>query len=254
MPKEPLSPLPPGAPASAARPLFAVELRNVTVHPKGLERPVVAGLDLMVRTGEVVALLGPNGAGKSTLIDVMLGLRPTNEGEALVLGRPAREAVEGGLTGALLQSAGLPQATTVASLLRFAVAVQGHRIGLEELLARTGLKDLRNRRADRLSGGQQQRVRFALALAGDPDLLILDEPTAALDPQARRDFWRTLHEVTAGRSVLFTTHLLEEAERHADRVVVLRGGGVAFDGTPQALRALGADMNEAYLALTEEAA
>lgn len=254
MANEPLSTLRVGAPTPPARPVNPIEISELTVHPKGLATPVVAGLDLVVRRGEVVALLGPNGTGKSTVIDVMLGLRPSTGGEALVFGQRPRDAVEAGLVGALLQSAGLPQNTTVGSLLRLAVAVQGHRVELDELMARTGLTELRRRRADKLSGGQQQRVRFALALASDPDLLVLDEPTAALDLQARREFWGTLHDAALGRTVLFTTHLLEEADRHADRVVVMRGGAVVFDGTPAALRSRGTDIDEAYLALTEAAA
>jgi ABC-2 type transport system ATP-binding protein len=198
----------------------------------------LAGLDLHVAAGETVALLGPNGAGKSTTIGVLLGLLSPDVGQVQVYGRPPSQAVAGGLVGAMLQDAGLMPGVRVGELLVMVRGLYPRPLPLDELAALADLESLLGRRADRLSGGQAQRVRFAVAIAGDPLLLVLDEPTAAMDVQARRNFWRQIHGfVGRGRTVLFATHYLHEADDAADRVVVIAGGRKIADGPPAAIKA-----------------
>jgi ABC-2 type transport system ATP-binding protein len=200
----------------------------------------LSGVDLEVRPGEAVALLGPNGAGKSTTVSILLGLIDPDQGTARVCGRAPREAVASGLVGAMLQDAGLPVNATVGELVSMFAALYPKPIKPEAALAMAGASDLIGRKSDALSGGQAQRVRLALALVGDPTLLVLDEPTSAMDPEARRAFWTALRDQTAGgRGVLFATHHLDEAQAIADRVVVLAGGRVVASGTPAEVARLG---------------
>ena len=147
-----------------------------------------------IQPGETVALLGPNGAGKSTAIDTMLGLRAPTSGEVRILGGPAAAAVAAGQIGGMLQTGGLPEGAKVSELIGLFRQLYRDRRSTAELLALAGIADLADRRVERLSGGQTQRVRFALALAGNPELLFLDEPTAALDVEARRHFWRSVRD------------------------------------------------------------
>jgi ABC-2 type transport system ATP-binding protein len=198
----------------------------------------LAGLDLRVAAGETVALLGPNGAGKTTTIGLLLGLLTPGRGQVQVHGLPPSHAVAGGLADAMLQDAGLMPGVRVGELLAMVRGLYPRPLPLDELAGVAGLGPLLGRRADRLSGGQAQRVRFAVAIAGDPLLLVLDEPTAAMDVQARRNFWRQIHAFAGrGRTVLFATHYLHEADDAADRVVVIAGGRKIADGTPAAIKA-----------------
>jgi ABC-2 type transport system ATP-binding protein len=198
----------------------------------------LAGLDLDVAAGETVALLGPNGAGKTTTIGLLLGLLVPGAGQVQVYGRPPAQAVAGGLVGAMLQDAGLMPGVRVGELLTMVRGLYPRPLPLDELADLAGLGSLLGRRADRLSGGQAQRVRFAAAIAGDPLLLVLDEPTAAMDVPARRNFWRQIHAFAGrGRTVLFATHYLHEADDSADRVVVIAGGRKVADGPPAAIKA-----------------
>jgi ABC-2 type transport system ATP-binding protein len=198
----------------------------------------LAGLDLHVAAGETVALLGPNGAGKSTTIGLLLGLLHPDQGQVRVYDRPPSRAVADGLVGAMLQDAGLMPGVRVGELLAMVRGLYPRPLPPDELAALAGLEPVLSRRVDRLSGGQAQRVRFAAAIAGDPQLLLLDEPTAAMDVQARRNFWSQIHRYAArGRTVLFATHYLQEADDAADRVVVIAGGRKVADGTPGAIKA-----------------
>ncbi|MDO9356617.1 MAG: ABC transporter ATP-binding protein [Solirubrobacteraceae bacterium] len=200
----------------------------------------LSGVDLEIQPGEAVALLGPNGAGKSTTVSILLGLLDPDSGTATVCGKAPRAAVSAGLVGAMLQDAGLPVNATVGELVAMFGALYPQSIGTKEALAMAGAADLAGRKTDALSGGQAQRVRLALALVGDPTLLVLDEPTSAMDPEARRAFWTALRAQTAdGRGVLFATHHLDEAQAIADRVVVLAGGRVVASGTPAEVARLG---------------
>jgi ABC-2 type transport system ATP-binding protein len=201
----------------------------------------VDGVDLVIAPGEVVALLGPNGAGKSTLIDMLLGLTRPDAGEVRLFGRSPRAAVSAGLIGAMLQSGGFPDDITAGEIVGLMAALQRRALSPAEALQRAGAADIAGQRVGKLSGGQRQRVRFAAALVTDPDLLVLDEPTVAMDVQARRDFWAQMRTYTHdGRTVLFATHYLAEAEEFADRVVLLRAGQVVADGSVAAVRALAA--------------
>jgi ABC-2 type transport system ATP-binding protein len=198
----------------------------------------LAGLDLHVAAGETVALLGPNGAGKTTTLGLLLGLLSPGRGEVRVYGRYPSQAVADGLVGAMLQDAGLMPGVKVGELLTMVRGLYPRPLPFDELVRIAGLGSLLARRADRLSGGQAQRVRFAVAIAGDPLLLVLDEPTAAMDVQARRNFWTQIgHFAGRGRTVLFATHYLHEADDAADRVVVIAAGRKVADGPPAAIKA-----------------
>jgi len=234
-------------------PILAGEPEPGTVRQASESRPAVwaaglaksygptvalAGLDLHVAAGETVALLGPNGAGKSTTIGLLLGLLYPDRGQVRVYDRPPSRAVADGLVGAMLQDAGLMPGVRVGELLAMVRGLYPRPLPADELVALADLESVLGRRVDRLSGGQAQRVRFAAAIAGDPQLLLLDEPTAAMDVQARRNFWTQIHRYAArGRTVLFATHYLQEADDAADRVVVIAGGRKVADGTPGAIKA-----------------
>ncbi len=190
-----------------------------------------------VGIGETIALLGPNGAGKSTAIGVMLGLLEPTGGTARVLDLEPRDAVRSGRVGAMLQSATLPVGARVVELVDLARGLYPAPLSRDAVLERAGLIELAGRRADTLSGGETQRVRFALAIAGDPDLVFLDEPTVAMDVESRRAFWADMRRFAAeGRTVLFATHYLDEADQVADRIVVLDRGRVVADGSPAAVK------------------
>jgi ABC-2 type transport system ATP-binding protein len=194
------------------------------------------GFDIPI--GETVSLLGPNGAGKSTAISIMLGLLAPSGGRARTLGLTPHDAVRSGRVGAMLQSATLPIGARVGELVDMARALYPSPAGRRSILERAGLETLVGRRAETLSGGEAQRVRFALAIAGDPDLVFLDEPTVAMDVETRRAFWADMRAFAAeGRTVLFATHYLDEADQVADRIVVLAHGRVVADGSPAALKA-----------------
>ncbi len=196
------------------------------------------GVDLHIGVGETVALLGPNGAGKSTAISIMLGLLAPTGGQARTLGLSPREAVASGRVGAMLQSAALPAGARVGELVDLARALYPSPAPRATILERSGLTELAGRRADTLSGGETQRVRFALAIAGDPDLVFLDEPTVAMDVEARRAFWVDMRRAASeGRTVLFATHYLDEADSIADRIIVLDRGRVVAAGSPAELKA-----------------
>jgi ABC-2 type transport system ATP-binding protein len=195
-------------------------------------------LSLGIQRGQTVALLGPNGAGKTTTVELLLGLTNADQGVVRLFGGPPADAVAAGRVGAMLQDAGLPQGAKVAELIGLVRSLYPDPLSVAEVLRLADLEQVARRQVQRLSGGQRQRVRLALALAGNPELLILDEPTAALDVDARRTFWERVHGyVSAGRTVLFATHRLEEADAVADRVVVISGGRLLADGTPDRVKA-----------------
>ncbi len=198
-------------------------------------------LDLQVARGETVALLGPNGAGKSTTISLLLGLLRPHAGLVEVLGTSARQAVAQGRVGAMLQTgagSGLPPGVRVSSALQLVRRLYRRPAPFDLTVARAGIADLLGRQTHRLSGGQAQRVRFAVAIAGDPELVFLDEPTAAMDVDSRRSFWRMMRQFGAeGRTIVFATHHLEEADVIADRVVVINRGRVVANGPGATLKA-----------------
>ena len=197
----------------------------------------VAGIDLTLRSGELVALLGPNGAGKSTSVALMLGLRQPTAGSVQVLGGSATAAVEAGRVGAMLQTGALLPSTTVTEVVGFVRGLYPRPLPLEEILEAAGCTEFARKRVERLSGGQAQRVRFAMAIAGDPELLFLDEPTTGFDVDTRRRFWESIRGFAArGKTVLFATHYLEEADAVSDRIVVMQRGRIVADGTAQEIK------------------
>ncbi|UUU38527.1 ABC transporter ATP-binding protein [Streptomyces sp. NBC_00162] len=197
----------------------------------------VAGIDLDIRRGETVALLGRNGAGKSTAISLLLGLNEPDAGSVRLFGETPGQAVRAGRVGAMLQEGRAVPRITVRELIAFVTRTYPAPMPVAEALELAGLTALAGRRIDRLSGGQAQRVRFAVALAGNPELIVLDEPTAALDVEARRAFWASMRGYARrGNTVLFSTHYLEEADAHADRIVVVDRGRIVADGTGEQLR------------------
>jgi ABC-2 type transport system ATP-binding protein len=205
--------------------------------PQGLIR-AVRGIDVSIAAGETVALLGPNGAGKSTTIDMLLGLSTPDGGTVSVFGRPPRESVDAGLVGAMLQTGGLIRDLSVRELVAMMASLYPDPIGVEEALDITGLTSTAGQRTHKLSGGQTQRVRFALAIVCNPELLVLDEPTVALDVEGRREFWSIMREFAArGKTVLFATHYLEEADANADRAILMAHGRVVADGPTTEIKA-----------------
>lgn len=189
----------------------------------------------------MVALLGPNGAGKSTTISVLLGLIRPQEGRVEVLGTDPREAVADGRVGAMLQAGsgvGLPPGVRVDQALRLVRRLYRTPAPIEWIVERAEIGNLMRRRTDRLSGGQAQRVRFAVSIAGDPEIVFLDEPTSAMDVESRHVFWRMMRTFgDEGRTVVVATHHLAEADQIADRVIVLHHGRVAADGPGATLKA-----------------
>ncbi|MEV8555067.1 ABC transporter ATP-binding protein [Streptomyces sp. NPDC051917] len=198
----------------------------------------VDGLSLRLYPGETVALLGPNGAGKSTTLDLLLGLKQPDVGAVSLFGGTPREAIVAGRVGAMLQSGGLMDEVTVEELVKLSSSLHPKPYKAADVMARAGIAQIADRKVNKLSGGQAQRVRFALATAGDSDLIILDEPTTGMDVSARQAFWATMREqADQGRTVLFATHYLEEADAIADRVLVLHRGRLLADGTAAEIKA-----------------
>ncbi|MDO0927951.1 ABC transporter ATP-binding protein [Streptomyces sp. TG1A-8] len=197
----------------------------------------VDGIDLDIAHGETVALLGRNGAGKSTTIGLLLGLYEPDAGAVELFGAGPERSVRAGRVGAMLQDARPVPRVTVGELVGFVARRYPAPMPVARALELAGIADLAGRRVDRLSGGQVQRVRFAVALAGDPALLVLDEPTAALDVTARHAFWESMRAYARrGHTVLFSTHYLQEADAHADRILVIDRGRIVADGTGEDLR------------------
>lgn len=197
----------------------------------------VKDVSLTIPTGQIVALLGHNGAGKTTLLDMVLGLGDPSRGALRVLGMEPARAVSSGRISALLQTGGLLHDLTVIETVRTIAGLHGALGRMPEVIERTGLAPLLKRRVGKCSGGEQQRLKFALALLPDPDVLILDEPTAGMDAAARRTFWATMRtDADAGRTIVFATHYLEEAQDFAERTVVMSRGRVVADDSTAALR------------------
>jgi ABC-2 type transport system ATP-binding protein len=233
--------------------MTVLEMRSV--HKTYGDVVALAGFDLRVDRGRIVALLGANGAGKSTAFELLLGLvRPTG-GEVTVLDRtpggPVRRRI-----GAMLQNAGLPEQVTVRELVRLIGRSYPASLPVDEILERTALTSCAARLVSDLSGGERQRLLLAMALVGAPEVLLLDEPTAAMDPAYRRVFWdRARASVRDGTTILFATHDLAEAAAIADRIVVVHHGRVIAEGTPDELTDHGGrDLEDVFLTLTAETA
>ncbi|MGD0440365.1 MAG: ABC transporter ATP-binding protein [Acidimicrobiales bacterium] len=198
----------------------------------------VGGIDVEIAAGETVALLGPNGAGKTTTIDMVLGLTRPDAGTVSVFGSTPARAVKQGAVGGMLQTGSLVQFLSVRELIVMMASLYPRPLAVDDVLRLTGVADFADRPTTKLSGGQTQRVRFAVALVANPDLLVLDEPTAALDVEGRREFWAAMRAVAAeGKTVLFATHYLEEADAYSDRVILMARGRIVADGPPNEIKA-----------------
>ena len=217
-----------------------VVLSNLTKSFRSAEGVVhaVRGLDISIAPGETVALLGPNGAGKSTTIDMVLGLLPPDAGSVSLFGRPPADAIKLGAIGAMLQTGSLIRDLSVRELVTMMASLYPHPMSVDEVIDLTGIGDIQRRRTQKLSGGQTQRVRFAVALVSNPDLLVLDEPTVAMDVEARHGFWTTMRTFASrGKTVVFATHYLEEADAYADRIILMARGQVVADGAATEIKA-----------------
>jgi ABC-2 type transport system ATP-binding protein len=198
----------------------------------------VRGLDLELARGSTVALLGPNGAGKTTTIDMLIGLARPDAGTVSLFGRSPTDAVKAGTIGAMTQSSQLIEYLNVRELITMMASIYPAPLDVEEALRISGAQAFAERPTRKLSGGETQRVRFAIALVADAELLVLDEPTAALDVEGRRDFWSAMCAVAArGKTVIFATHYLEEADAYADRIVLMSHGRIVADGAPTEIKA-----------------
>lgn len=225
------------APFSAS--LAPAALQTVT---KRYRNGVVAldGLSLTLRAGEITALLGPNGAGKSTAVKLLMGLAAPTAGQVRIFGQDPRHATARLRTGVMLQVGHAPETLRVREHIELFRGYYPTPLPTAELLRAAGLEAIADRLFGQLSGGQKQRVLFALALAGDPDLVFLDEPTVGLDIEARRGMWREIRALAdRGKTVLLTTHYLEEADALAHRIVVINKGQVICQGTPVEVKAHG---------------
>jgi ABC-2 type transport system ATP-binding protein len=203
------------------------------------EIEAVRGIDLTTPAGKTVALLGPNGAGKSTTIDMLLGLSRPSAGSVSVFGLSPVAAVSAGRVGAMLQGGIPPDHLRVRELIELTASYYPQPRSVGDVLQETGADVIADRWTRQLSPGQVQRVRFATALVGDPDLLVLDEPTAGMDVTGRSEFWRVVRGLSdEGKTIVFATHYLEEADAHADRVVLIDDGCVIADGSATEIKQL----------------
>lgn len=194
-------------------------------------------VDLSLEPGRVTAVLGPNGAGKTTAVQLLLGLKRPTAGRAELFGGPPSDLASRMRVGAMMQVSKVPETLRVREHLELFSSYYPKSIPLPELIEAAGLDGLENRHYGKLSGGQQQRLALAIALCGDPDLLFLDEPTVGMDVASRRLFWERIRKLAdEGRTLLLTTHYLEEADSLADRVVVLQRGRIVADGTPESIK------------------
>ena len=214
----------------------AIEVRGL--HKSYGQVEAVRGIDLSVSKGEVFALLGPNGAGKTTTVEILEGHRDRSAGDVSVLGYdPGRNdrALKRRI-GIVLQSTSVEPYLSVEETINLFRGYYPHPLPLEQILEAIGLREQRRTRAKRLSGGQQRRLDVAIGLAGDPELLFLDEPTTGFDPSARRGAWEMIRNLQSlGKTILLTTHYMDEAEHLADRVAIMVDGEIVAEGPPSDL-------------------
>lgn len=224
-----------------------VKLEALVKEFRGREGPVraVRGVDLAIAAGETVALLGPNGSGKSTTIDLMLGLTRPDSGSVSLFDRSPREALAAGLVGAMIQRDGdkrfgkrLMRDLSVREQIAMKASLFADPLRVEDVISMAGLTEAAGQRTEKLSEGQRQRVRFAAAIVSDPELLVLDEPTASMDAEAEHDFWAAVRGFAVrGTTVIFTSHLLEEAETNAERTVLMARGRIIADAPTTEIKA-----------------
>lgn len=229
-----------------------LDIRDLVVFRGGLE--VLPGISLGVAPG-VTGLLGPSGCGKSTLLRAVVGVQRVRSGEVEVLGLPAGHRRLRDRVGYVTQATSVYADLSVVENLRFFARVLGvDQSEVDEAIAAVDLVEQRDLVVGNLSGGQSSRVSLAVALLGDPDVLILDEPTVGLDPVLRRDLWRLFHRFAdRGKAVLVSSHVMDEADR-CDRLLLMREGRIIADGTPDEIRGASPDIETAFLQIVEGAA
>jgi ABC-2 type transport system ATP-binding protein len=233
----------------------AVEVRGLRKSYGDLD--AVRGIDLRVERGEVFALLGPNGAGKTTTVEILEGHRDRSGGEVSVLGHdPGRnERAFKERVGIVLQQTGVDLYLTVREVVEMIAGYYPAPRDVDEVIALAGLTDQRDQRVKTLSGGQRRRVDLAVALAGDPELLFLDEPTTGFDPSARRQAWETVRGLTAlGKTIFLTTHFMDEAQALADRLAIIADGVIVATGTANELIGASSSTSRIRFGLPEGAA
>jgi ABC-2 type transport system ATP-binding protein len=231
----------------------AAQLINATKKYGAVE--ALKGISLDIELGEVVAMLGPNGAGKTTSISLLLGLRKPTSGEALLFGLKPDDLNARSRVGVMLQESGIPTVLKVRELVDLFRSYYSKPMARDRAIAMAGLEEKANSQVKELSGGQKQRLYFALAVCGDPDVLFLDEPTVGMDVEGRRSFIERIAEfIQMGRTVVLTTHYLEEADQLAKRVIVIDRGLVIADASPQEIksRVAGKRVRFTSAALTEK--
>jgi ABC-2 type transport system ATP-binding protein len=198
-------------------------------------------LSLSLYPGEIVALLGPNGAGKSTAVRLLMGLSSPSSGSVCIFGADPRQNAARLRTGVMLQVGRAPEMLSVREQINLFRGYYPNPMPYADLKHAAGLDGIEERMFGQLSGGQKQRMLFALALAGDPDLIFLDEPTVGLDIESRRGMWAQIRSLAArGKTVLLTTHYLEEADALAHRIIVINKGRIVCEGTPDEVKSAGA--------------
>lgn len=202
------------------------------------DKKAVNRISFRIDKGDIIAILGPNGAGKTTAISMMLGLLEPTEGTIRLFGNPPKDRTVRERTGAMLQEVSVMDRLRVKEVLELVRSYYPNPLDMDTLVRLTGLAegDLK-RFAEKLSGGQKRNLGFALAMAGNPDLLFFDEPTVGLDISARRRFWDRVRELAAlGKTVIFTTHYLQEADDNADRILLFHQGSIVADGKPEEIK------------------
>ena len=222
------------------------------IYPGGIV--AVRDVSLTLVPGETIALLGPNGAGKTTTIRMMLGIAKPSLGTVRVFGRDPRDAAARVRLGTMLQIAEIPAALTVREHVTLFSSYYPQPLPVDETLHLAAVDDFANRRSERLSGGQRQRLAFALAICGDPDVLVLDEPSANLDIESRAALWDQIRILAKrGKTIVFTTHYLAEADALADRIALISRGSIVVDGSAAEIKARAGtrELEAAYHRLTK---
>ncbi|GLV63048.1 ABC transporter ATP-binding protein [Bacillus mycoides] len=201
-------------------------------------KKAVNNVSFHVNKGQIVALLGPNGAGKTTTISMMLGLKDPTEGDISMFGKSPKHREVRNSLGAMLQEVSVIDSITVEEAIELFRSYYTNPVEKETLLQLSNLESERKQRCEKLSGGQKRRLNFALALAGNPDLLFLDEPTVGMDITSRKTFWETIRKLASeGKTIILTTHYLEEADALADRILLFANGKIIAEGTPDEMKA-----------------
>jgi len=213
-----------------------IEVNNVSKTFK--HKKAVNNVSFHVEKGQIVALLGPNGAGKTTTISMMLGLKDPSEGSVSIFGKSPKHRDVRNRFGAMLQEVSVIDSISVGEAIDLFRSYYTNPVAKDTLLQLSNLESEKKQRCEKLSGGQKRRLNFALALAGNPDLLFLDEPTVGMDITSRKAFWETIRRLASeGKTIILTTHYLEEADALSDRILLFANGKIIADGTPEEMKA-----------------